>query len=105
MGSIINSEVGGWWYGLLLLTPLAYKYYMDNGTRTEEAKVKMVTSDDDKWTDVILQCDKEEIERFAKETGYIEKGKVKVKGILEDTPLMQSSGNSGSEAKGFGLKK
>ena len=103
--STIYSEVGNWWYALLLLTPGSYSYYMRNGTRTEEAKVKMVTSDDEKTTDIILRCDKEEIERFAKETGFIEKGKVKVKGILEDTPLMQSSGNSGSEAKGFGLKK
>ena len=99
--SIINSEVGGWWYSLLLLTPLSYTYYMSNGTRTEEAKVKMVTSDDDKWAEVIVQCDKEELERFAKETGFVEKGKVKVKGLLEDTPLVQSSS---TEARGFGNK-
>merc|ERR1719426_230089 len=88
--SIVNQEVGNWWYALILLTPGAYFYYMSNGTRTEEAKVKMVTSDDEKTTDIILQCDKEEIERFAKETGFIQKGKVYVKGVLEDTILVQS---------------
>ena len=75
----MNQEVGNWWYALILLTPGAYFYYMSNGTRVEEAKVKMVTSDDEKFTDIILQCDKEELERFAMETGYVEKGKVKVK--------------------------
>ena len=100
--SIVNQEVGNWWYALILLTPGAYFYYMSNGTRVEEAKVKMVTSDDEKFTDIILQCDKEELERFAMETGYVEKGKVKVKGLLEDTPLVQSSSSS---AKGFGGDK
>merc|ERR1712065_129071 len=85
--SIVNQEVGNWWYALLLLTPGAYFYY---------------TSDDEKFTDIILQCDKEELERFAMETGYVEKGKVKVKGLLEDTPLVQSSSSS---AKGFGGDK
>jgi len=99
--SIINPEVGGWWYALLLLTPGSYFYYMNNGTRTEEAKIKMVTSDDDKTTDIILQCDKEEIERFAKETGFTEKGKVYVKGVLEDTVLVQSQRGKSTSGKGF----
>jgi len=103
--STLYSSVGNWWYSLLLLTPGSYFYYMGNGTRTEEAKVKMVTSDDEKTTDIILQCDKEEIERFAKETGFIQKGKVYVKGVLEDTLLVQSerknTNNSSSGGKGF----
>merc|ERR1712176_1011063 len=108
--STIYPNVGSWWYGMLLLTPGSYVYYMQNGTRTEEAKVKMVTSDDEKTTDIILQCDKEEIERFAKETGFIQKGKVYVKGVLEDTVLVQSerkessSSSSTSSGKGFSGK-
>ena len=81
--SIVAPDVGNWWYAMPLASPGAYFYYMRNGTRTEQVKVKMVTSDDDSTTDIILQGDKEEIERFSKEMGYVEKGKIRVKGILE----------------------
>jgi hypothetical protein len=102
--STLYSSVGNWWYSLILLTPGSYLYYMSNGTRTEEAKVKMVTSDDEKTTDIILQCDKEEIERFAKETGFIQKGKVYVKGVLEDTILVQSESKNTNSGGGKGFQ-
>ena len=46
-------------------------------------KVKMVTADDDMTTDVIVEGDKEEIERMRRDLNLVEKGKVYVKGILE----------------------
>ena len=49
----------------------------------EQVKVKMVTADDDMTTDVIVEGDKEEIERMRRDLNLVEKGKVYVKGILE----------------------
>lgn len=45
--------------------------------------MKMVTADDESVTDIILEGDEEELERFSKELSMTEKGKIKVKGILE----------------------
>ena len=44
----------------------------------------MVTSDDEKTTDIIAEGDKEEIERMRQELALWEKGKIYVKGILEN---------------------
>ena len=46
-------------------------------------KVKMVTDDDHTTTDIIVEGDVEEIERMRRDLNLIEKGKVYVKGILE----------------------
>ncbi|GLC49810.1 hypothetical protein PLESTB_000311100 [Pleodorina starrii] len=81
--SILVPSVGNWWYGLTLVSPVTYTYYMQKGTRPEQFKVKMVTADDEKTTDIVVEGDKEEIERFWKELGLVEKGKVYVKGMLE----------------------
>ncbi|EFJ48049.1 hypothetical protein VOLCADRAFT_109778 [Volvox carteri f. nagariensis] len=81
--SILVPAVGNWWYALTAVSPAAYTYYMQKGTRPEQFKVKMVTADDEKTTDIIVEGDKEEIERFWKELGLVEKGKVYVKGMLE----------------------
>ena len=43
----------------------------------------MVTSDDELVTDILVEGDKEEIERLRQELVLWEKGKVYVKGILE----------------------
>jgi len=56
---------------------------MDNAGRKEQVKVKMVTADDDMTTDVIVEGDVEEIERMRRDLNLVEKGKVYVKGILE----------------------
>jgi hypothetical protein len=55
----------------------------DNAGRTEKVKVKMVTADDDMTTDIIVEGDVEEIERMRRDLNLVEKGKVYVKGILE----------------------
>lgn len=46
-------------------------------------RVKMVTADDQSTTDIVVEGDQEEIERFYKELGLTEKGKIYVKGVLE----------------------
>ena len=80
---VFGVEVGEKWYGLTLLTPVAWWYYFQNGTRDEQVRIKMVTNDDDTMTDLTVEGDREEIERMRKELGLMEKGKVYVKGILE----------------------
>jgi hypothetical protein len=46
-------------------------------------QIKMVTTDDDMMTDIVLEGDTEEIDRMIRELGLREKGKVYVKGLLE----------------------
>ena len=72
---------GNFWYSLVLISPLTGKYYLDNAGRKENVKVKMV--DNEVTTDVIVEGDAEEIERFRRDLNLCEKGMVRVKGILE----------------------
>ena len=81
--STVLPDVGGYWYGLTLLSPLAAVYYFQRGERTEEVRVKMVTADDDATVDIVVEGDQEEIARMSKELGLTEKGMVYVKGIFE----------------------
>ncbi|CAD7699691.1 unnamed protein product [Ostreobium quekettii] len=81
--STLFPDVGNWWYVLTAASPLAAIYYWQTGTREEEVKVKMISSDDDTETDIIVEGDEEELTRMSKELGFTEKGKVYVKGILE----------------------
>jgi hypothetical protein len=76
-------DIGNTWYGLTALSPLAAVYYFQKGERAEEVRVKMVTSDDDATTDIVVEGDQEEIARMARELGLVEKGMVYVKGLLE----------------------
>eukprot|EP00208_Stichococcus_sp_RCC1054_P002242 CAMPEP_0206135262 /NCGR_PEP_ID=MMETSP1473-20131121/592_1 /ASSEMBLY_ACC=CAM_ASM_001109 /TAXON_ID=1461547 /ORGANISM="Stichococcus sp, Strain RCC1054" /LENGTH=295 /DNA_ID=CAMNT_0053527063 /DNA_START=289 /DNA_END=1176 /DNA_ORIENTATION=+ len=81
--SIAAPFGGNWWYGITLISPAAGAYYLRKGDREEEFKVKMVTADDELTTDIITAGDVEETTRFCAELGLREKGKVYVKGILE----------------------
>lgn len=81
--SIVQQDVGGYWYLMTLLAPAAGYYYWSKSGRVEKIEVKMVTADDDATTDIIILGDDEEVERFRKELELMEKGKVYVKGILE----------------------
>uniref|UniRef100_A0A7S0S0U4 Uncharacterized protein n=1 Tax=Chlamydomonas leiostraca TaxID=1034604 RepID=A0A7S0S0U4_9CHLO len=82
--SLLVPQVGNWWYGLTLLSPAAWFYYFQKGTREEEVRIKMVTADDEQTTDITIEADIEEIDRFRKELGLVEKGMVYVKGLLEN---------------------
>eukprot|EP00210_Caulerpa_lentillifera_P001506 g1444.t1 len=81
--SIQVPELGNYWYGLTLISPLAGWYYWTNAEREEEVKVKLATAEDDSETEIIIEGDEEELDRFSKELKLQEKGKVYVKGILE----------------------
>lgn len=81
--SIAAPWGGSWWYLMTLVSPAAGAYYLKNAERKEEFKVKMVTSDDDSVTDIVVQGDEEEIDRLRRELGFMEKGMEYVKGILE----------------------
>jgi hypothetical protein len=81
--STINPEVGGLWYGITLLSPAAWFYYMSRGNRQEEVRVKMVIADSEETTDIIIEGDIEEITRLSKELDLVEKGMIRVKGLLE----------------------
>lgn len=79
----IAAPGGSYWYALTLLAPAAGSYYLKKGDREEEFAVKMVTEDNEMTTDIVVEGDVEEIERFCKELQFTEKGKVYVKGLLE----------------------
>jgi hypothetical protein len=36
--SILVPTVGNWWYALTAVSPAAYAYYMQRGTRTEQVR-------------------------------------------------------------------
>jgi hypothetical protein len=52
---IAPLQIGSGWYGLCLLSPAAGAYYWRNAERTEEFRVKMVTSDDEMTTDIVVE--------------------------------------------------
>ena len=68
---------------LSTLVYLAGKFYLDNAERTEQVSVKIITEDDEMTSDVVVQGDEEEIERFQKTLNMQEKGMLSVKGIFE----------------------
>ncbi len=81
--SIQFPAIGNGWYALSLAGPLAGVYYVRNAKKEELVQVKMVTADDDSVTDVLVEGDSEEIERFRATLKLMEKGKIYVKGLLE----------------------
>lgn len=81
--SIAVPDVGEKAYAMTILSPLAGVYYWRKASRKELVKVKMVTSDDETATDIIVEGDDEEVERFRRELDMREKGKIYVKGLLE----------------------
>ena len=78
-----GGGLGNLWYLSTLVSPLAGKFYLDNAERTDQISVKIVTEDDEMSSDVIVQGDEEEIERFQKTLNLQEKGMIYVKGIFE----------------------
>jgi len=78
-----GGGLGNWWYASTLFSPAAGKFYLENAERTEQVSVKIITEDDESLSDVIVQGDEEEIDRFQKTLDLREKGMVYVKGILQ----------------------
>jgi hypothetical protein len=83
---VLNIAVpgpGSFWYAITLLSPFAGVYYQQKADRRERIKVKLETADDDSVTDLTVEGDDEEIDRFRRELALQEKGKIPVKGLLE----------------------
>lgn len=80
--SIAVPSIGDNAYYAVLLSPGAGYYYTANAERKEECEIKLVTSDDDKETDIIIQADAEEVERFWKTLELKEKDMEFVEGLL-----------------------
>jgi hypothetical protein len=74
--------LGNFWYLSTLVAPLAGKYYLDNAERTDQVMVKILTEDDESFSDVVVQGDEEEVERFQSTFAMREKGMVYVKGVI-----------------------
>lgn len=81
--SIAAPAIGDSAYWMTALSPAAGAYYWVNAERKETMKVKIVTSDDELTTDIVIEGDAEEIVRCSRELGLVEKGKIRVKGLLE----------------------
>eukprot|EP00903_Cladosiphon_okamuranus_P006366 g6235.t1 len=75
--------IGNYWFLLTLLSPYAGVYYWQNGSRNDKAQVRLETSDDDTTTEIFITGAAEELDRLSKTMGYMEKGMIRVKGILE----------------------
>lgn len=75
--------IGNYWFLLTLLSPYAGVYYWQNGSRNDKAKVRLETSDDEKTTELYINGAEEELDRLSKTMGFMEKGKIRVRGLLE----------------------
>lgn len=76
-------EIGNWWYLMSLISPFAGIYYWTNAERDNEVRLRLETTDDLLGTEVTIQAGEEELDRFATIMNYNEKGKVRVRGLLE----------------------
>ena len=71
------------WFYLVLLSPYAGLYYWKSGDRVDEVKVKLLQSDENpKENEIIIQGPDEELERMWRALSLVEKGMIKVEGIL-----------------------
>lgn len=78
-----GGGLGNYWYLSSLVAPLAGKYYLDNAERTDQVTVKITTEDDETTSDITVQGDEEEVDRFQKTLDLREKGMIYVKGIFD----------------------
>ena len=85
-------EVDNLWYLITLPSPYAGWYYWKNAQVDGEIRVRLLTSDDEKQTEVTVQAGKEQIDQFATVMDYNEKGKIRVRGIFEEKPANPVSG-------------
>ncbi len=71
------------WFYLVLLSPYAGLYYWKSGDRVDEVKVKLLQPDENpKENEIVIQGPEEELERMWRALNLVEKGMIKVEGIL-----------------------
>ena len=78
-------EVDKLWFLLTLPSPYAGWYYWQNAQVDGEIRVRLLTTDNEEQTEVTVQAGKEQLDQFAAVMDYNEKGKIRVRGILENT--------------------
>lgn len=71
------------WYLMALLSPYAGIYYWRSGDRLDECTVKLATNEAETENEITVQGSEEELERMWKTLGWVEKGMVKVEGLLD----------------------
>jgi hypothetical protein len=76
-------DPGAYWYLITLISPYAGIYYWQNANRQEKARVRIETSADETEAEIKILGGEEELDRMSKALGYMEKGKIRVKGLLE----------------------
>lgn len=79
-------EIGDWYYLMCLASPYAGYFYWTNAQSDDEARVRIITADNEATTEVVVQASKEELERFASVMDFNEKGKIRIRGIFETAP-------------------
>jgi len=72
------------WYYLTLVSPYAGIYYWKAGDRYDEFEFKLLANDDETQNEITVQGNDEEIERMWRELEWLEKGMVKIPGLLEN---------------------
>lgn len=72
------------WYYLTLVSPYAGIYYWKSGDREDEFEFKLQSNDDETENEIIVQGNDDEIERMWRELEWLEKGMVKIPGLLEN---------------------
>lgn len=71
------------WYYMVLLSPYAGLYYWKSGDRTDEIQIKLSSNDDESENEIYVIGDDEELSRMWKTLNLMEKGMVKIEGIME----------------------
>jgi len=70
------------WFLMCLASPYAGIYYWRSGDREDEFKVKLSTNEEETANEIILQGNDEEIDRMWRALDLVEKGMVRVEGLL-----------------------
>ncbi|KAK6128479.1 hypothetical protein DH2020_037763 [Rehmannia glutinosa] len=81
--TITFPDIGNYWFGLTVLSPLAGVYYWTKASRKEQIKVKMMVAEDGTLSEIVVQGDDQQVEQMRKELQLSEKGMVYVKGLFE----------------------
>lgn len=71
------------WFYLTLVSPYAGIYYWNAGDRVDDCSVKLEANDEETENSITVLGSEEEIERMWKTLDWVEKGMVKVPGLLD----------------------
>ena len=72
------------WFYMVALSPYAGVYYWRSGDREDNFELKLVEADDLSKVEINVLGDEEEIDRMWRTLNFVEKGMVKVEGLLAE---------------------